>query len=441
MSFLSRRIARSGLLLAVAASAAQAQFTSPSPYERGEQQLLGTQNGPFRRIASFPVFLNTSVEDETVAEIVASADRGRTLIYTDSEGENVGFVDISDPANPQPAGIVDLGGEPTSVGVRRAKALVCVNTSADFVNTSGHLTVINVLTKEIEATIDLGGQPDAIAISPDGQWAAVAIENERDEDLGSGEPPQLPAGFLQIIRLQGEPSTWTATPVDLTGICELFPEDPEPEFVDINALNLCAVTMQENNHCAIVYLPTATVITDFSFGTVDLEEVDVLENDLIQQNASLRSVPREPDAVSWTSLLTLSTADEGDLFGGSRGFTNWTVFGTTLFEAGNSLEHEVARVGHYPEGRSENKGNEPEAVEYGSYQDGNFLFVGSERSNLVLVYELVGNDSFLANSAPLLRQVLPTGVAPRAWSRSRIATCSWSPTRTTRATTRSARRS
>ena len=73
-------------------------------------------------------------------------------------------------------------------------ALVAVNTSTDFVNVSGNLVVVDIATRTIVETIALGGQPDAIAVSPDGAYAAVAIENERDEDLGDGAPPQAPAG-------------------------------------------------------------------------------------------------------------------------------------------------------------------------------------------------------------------------------------------------------
>ncbi len=367
--------------------------------------------GPFQRVASFPIFENTSVDNETVAEIVTSALRGTRLVYTDSQLENVGFIDITDPANPQPAGVVDLPGEPTSVAVRRKFALVCVNTSQDFVNTSGSLEVIDITTQQIVRSIDLGGQPDAIAISPNGRYAAICIENERDEDLGSGEPPQLPAGYLVIVDLVGGPQSWTTRNVDLTGIADVFPEDPEPEFVDINGANFAAITLQENNHIAIVFLPTGQIVADFSCGTVDLTDVDTNENDLIQPEDSLTAVPREPDAVTWISPFTLATADEGDLFGGSRGFTAWSIFGDTLFEAGNTVEHLVTRAGHYPESRSENKGNEPEGIEFGEFGNDRLLFVGSERSSVVAVYGLGANPLTGAQDTQLL-QLLPTGVAP-----------------------------
>lgn len=375
--------------------------------------LQGQSAQAFQRIATFPVYLNTSVDDETVAEIVSATEDGNTLVYTDSQTEKVGFVDISDPANPQPAGTVDLPGEPTAVSVRGNFALVGVNTSADFVNTSGELIVIDIQTQTIVRSLDLGGQPDSVAVSPDGQYAAVAIENERDEDLGSGEPPQLPAGFLVIVDLIGnDPANWGTRNVDLTGIAPLYPNDPEPEFVDINRFNLAAVTLQENNHVVIVSLALGQVLTSFSAGTVDLTDIDIDEEGVIDQTASLDAVPREPDAVTWVGNFALATADEGDLFGGSRGFTNWTVFGSTVYEAGNSLEHLTASIGHYPEERSGNKGNEPEGIEYGVYGAGNrYLFVGSERSSVVFVYRLLGGG-LLGASEPILQQVLPTGVAP-----------------------------
>ncbi|HPF13720.1 MAG: esterase-like activity of phytase family protein [Planctomycetes bacterium] len=377
----------------------------------GAQQATELYQGPFERIASFPVFLNTDVDNETVAEIVTSALGGQLLLYTDSAMGRLGFIDIADPHNPEPGGTVDLGGEPTSVTVKGNYALVCVNTSADYVNTSGNLVVIDVNTHQIVQTLPLGGQPDCIDISPDGRYAAICIENERDEDLGNGEPPQAPAGYLVIADLVGTPDHWTTRTVDLTGIADLYPEDPEPEFVDINALNIAAITLQENNHCILVRLSTGTVLYDFSCGTVDLDQIDTNENDLIEPTSSLQSVPREPDAIAWTSLLTLATADEGDLFGGSRGFTTWTLWGAPLFQAGNQYVHFAMGLGHYPEDRSENKGSEPEGVAYARYGADRYLFVGSERANMVIVYQMWGLP-WLANRFPIALQVLPTGVGP-----------------------------
>jgi len=92
----------------------------------------------------------------------------------------IGLVDITNPDTPIGMGTVSMGGEPTSVAVLGDYALVGVNTSVDFVDTSGKLVVVRISTKEIVTQIDLGGQPDSVAVSPNEKYVAVVIENERD---------------------------------------------------------------------------------------------------------------------------------------------------------------------------------------------------------------------------------------------------------------------
>jgi DNA-binding beta-propeller fold protein YncE len=106
-----------------------------------------------------------------------------------------------------------------------------VNNSPNFTNPSGLLVVIDVATRGIVAEIDVGGQPDSIDVSPDGSYLAICIENERDEDLGDGRPPQLPGGFVWVIDITGPVQSWAPVLVDVSGLPGmLFPEDPEPEF-------------------------------------------------------------------------------------------------------------------------------------------------------------------------------------------------------------------
>jgi hypothetical protein len=186
----------------------------------------------------------------------------------------------------------------------------------------------------------------------------------------------------------------------------LFPEDPEPEFVDINDDNLCVVTLQENNGIVLVDLTTGTVTASFTAGAVDLDQIDVVEEDIISQTGNLSAVPREPDTVVWISADMFATADEGDLDGGSRGFTIFSTDGSVVSTSGNEIEHLTARFGHYPEKRSENKGAEPEGLAYGVFGGLPHLFVLSERGSIVLVYDV--SDP----AAPAFVQALPTGTAP-----------------------------
>ncbi|MBC01094.1 MAG: alkaline phosphatase [Rhodobacteraceae bacterium] len=364
----------------------------------------------FNRIASFPVNTNLPADvaqaTETSAEIISATADGQMLVYSDSPLGAVGMIDIADPANPQPAGVVMLDGEPTAVVVAGGKVLTGINTSASFVEPSGNLAAIDIASKRIEARCDLGGQPDSVAVSPSGGLVAVAIENERDEDLNDGAIPQMPAGTLVIFTLaDGLPDCASRITVDLTGLAEVAGSDPEPEFVDINENDEIALTLQENNHIVIIDGKTGAIVSHFPAGSVDLENVDVEEERALTFDATLTGVAREPDAVQWLDTDRLGTANEGDYKGGSRGFTIFSKTGEVLFESGLDFEYRVALAGHYPERRSGNKGAEPEGMEVKTFGDATYIFLLSERGSVIGVYRDTGG-------VPEFKQLLPTALAP-----------------------------
>lgn len=154
----------------------------------------------FNRVATYAVCqqieANCDTDTETVAEIPAVSEDGLTVMYTDSPGDQIGFVDMSDPTAPTGMGLFTLVGEPTSVAVAGDFVLVGANTSTDFIITSGTLEVIDIASQTLLRSINLGGQPDSVAVSLDGNFALVAIENERNEDLGDGAPHKDPQDLL-----------------------------------------------------------------------------------------------------------------------------------------------------------------------------------------------------------------------------------------------------
>ncbi|WP_246012118.1 esterase-like activity of phytase family protein [Myceligenerans xiligouense] len=392
----------------------------------------------FHRLATYPVFQNLPAgvdpAEETVAEISDVSEDGRTVIYTDAAGRRIGFLDISDPANPRGLGslsLAELGDaedEPTSVAVVGDHVLVVVNTSESYTNPSGRLDVVDLATRTKVRSIDLGGQPDSIAITPGGAHAVVAIENERDEDVPAdnapdgdeGDLPQAPAGFVQIVDLPGaDPAGWSARPVPLTAADGTAlpvladagvdtPEDPEPEYVSINpAGTTAAVSLQENNAIVLIDVASGEVTSAFSAGEQALTGVDTIEDDAIDLTGTLDAAPREPDAIAWIDDTHLATANEGDWKGGTRG---WSVFdattGEVAWDAGNTLEHLAARVGLHNDGRTENKGVEIEGIAVGELDGVRYAFVGSERSNFVAVYDVTDADT------PRFTQVLATTNGP-----------------------------
>lgn len=368
----------------------------------------------FNRIASFPVVMNMAEgEDrarESSPEIIDVTADGMTLVYTDSPLKVLGMIDITDPANPAPKGNIALGGEPTSVAVIGSTAFVGVNTSESYTAPSGMLKAINTTDGTEIAACDLGGQPDSVAKAPDGSFISVAIENERDEDLNDGIIPQLPAGNLVMVDVkEGSLDCASMKVVDLTGLAEIAGSDPEPEYVDINALGETVVTLQENNHMVVV-ARDGSIVNHFSAGSVDLDGIDATdERGALIFTESQKARKREPDAVTWIDDAHFATANEGDYEGGSRGWTIFNKDGTVVYESGISFEQAIIQIGHYPDKRSDAKGVEPESVTAATFGATPMIFVGAERASVVGVYDATDPAS------PVLKQLLPSGVGPEGY--------------------------
>jgi hypothetical protein len=363
----------------------------------------------FNRIATFATPLNmASGEDtsrETSAEIISASEDGMTLIYTDSPLGVVGLIDITDPAAPKPLGNIDVGGEPTTAQIIGANAFVGVNTSENFIAPSGNLTTIDLAARAITATCDIGGQPDSVAKAPDGSFLAIAVENERDEELNDGVIPQMPAGFVVKLPLtNGAVDCAALQKIDVTGLAAVAGDDPEPEFVAINEAGEIVVTLQENNHIVVIGAD-GTVASHFSAGSVALDGIDTKRDGALRFDDAREDL-REPDAVAWIDATHFATANEGDYEGGSRGWTIWNKDGTVVWESGASLERAIAEIGHYPDSRSKTKGAELESVTFATFGGTPMAFVASERGSVIGVYDLTDP------AAPVLQQLLPSGISP-----------------------------
>ncbi|MEY8882121.1 esterase-like activity of phytase family protein [Donghicola sp. XS_ASV15] len=365
----------------------------------------------FNRIASFATPLNMAEgEDkarETSAEIISATEDGMTLVYTDSPLGVVGRIDITDPKAPKPLGNVDMTGEPTSVVVAGQTALIGVNTSESYTQPSGKLVTMDVASGEIISECDLGGQPDSIAKSADNSFVTLAIENERDEDLGDGRVGQEPAGFMVKLPLENNAAVCDGLQkIDVTGLTEIAPNDPEPEFADVNGLGEIAVTLQENNAIVIIGAD-GSVVNSFSAGAVDLTEIDATDERgaLIFTEEQMGRL-REPDGLGWIDDDHFIIANEGDMDGGARGVTVFHKDGTVVWESGNTMEHAVIHTGHYPDKRSDSKGAEPEGMEVATFGDTTYAFVLIERASLAAVYDVTDPAN------PVLKQMLPSGISP-----------------------------
>ncbi|MFI5716171.1 esterase-like activity of phytase family protein [Nocardia sp. NPDC051750] len=423
----------SHLSRAVAVAAAVALLAAGCSTDEQDRDTPGVDWNPpagesYHRAATYPVYLNRPagepVDTETVAEISTVTPDGNTVIYTDATAKRIGFLDISDPAQPAGLGTLSLAelghadDQPTSVIAHGEYVLVVVDTTGgDFAKPSGRLDIVRVSDRTRAHSIDLGGQPDSIAIGKDGAFAAIAMENQRDEEFTpaggeEGDLPQPPTGFVQLVDLTGAPAQWKTRKVDFdieaaraAGLDT--PEDLEPEYVSVNSRGQVAVTLQENNGIAVIDGRTGAVSSIFSAGSVAVSDIDTAEDAALDQTGSIAETPREPDAIGWIGDGHLATANEGDWKGGTRG---WSIFdaatGSVVWDAGNSFEQLAVRTGLHNEGRAEAKGPEPEGLAITEIGGRPAALVAAERSNFVAVYDIS------EVTAPKFVQILPTTPGP-----------------------------
>ena len=216
-----------------------------------------------------------------------------------------------------------------------------------------------------------------------------------------------PGGYMVKVMVQDEALQCDSLmKIDVSGLTEIAPEDPEPEFVDVNGLGEIAVTLQENN-AIVVIGADGNVMNHFSAGAVDLMNIDATdERAALLFTETQMGRLREPDGLQWIDNDHFAIANEGEMDGGSRGFTIFHKDGTEVFESGTSLEQAIIQAGHYPDKRSDSKGNEPEGLEFAVYGDTPYLFVLSERSSMIGVYDVTNP------TAPVLANLLPSGIGP-----------------------------
>jgi len=105
------------------------------------------------------------------------------------------------------------------------------------------------------------------------------------------------------------------------------------------------------------------------------------------------------------------TDNDGDLDElisfGARSFSIWNGnSGSLVFDSKNDLDKRSNDFGTYDDGRSDDKGSEPESVVVAKMGDKNILFVGLERTDTVIIYDITNP------LAPQYLQSIKTGDAP-----------------------------
>lgn len=120
--------------------------------------------------------------------------------------------------------------------------------------------------------------------------------------------------------------------------------------------------------------------------------------------------------------LTISSVDGLDGTGtlvsarsyGARSFSIWAPGGYLLQDSGNELDRMAVIAGNYDDGRSDNKGMEPESVITGNIDGRTFAFIGLERGpkSSIAIYDVTDpmNRRFVSYYAATNTDVSPEGL-------------------------------
>jgi hypothetical protein len=350
---------------------------------------------------------------------------------------SVDVLDLSDPDNPTLIVRVDIDsttGTPNSVAVHPVHDYFLVVTGKAGV--MGTVFAYS-LDGELLASAAVGIQPDAVVISPNGQYAVVANEAE-----GAGLNNNGGAGSLSIIDLSGfngvgEDDDLVVTPVPLPSLAgfsgvssgrtddiarlpiDNSPGTLEPENIAFSHNSRYAfITLQENN--AIIRLDVRTREMWVVGAGKTTHAADLINGGGYVPDQTLTAF-REPDgiAVDETGRFFV-TADEGDTRDGAaasgpRGGRTVSVFdartGAFIADTGRRIDDAAADVAAYPDSRSERGGSEPEGIELVSYRGVTLAAVALERANAIALVDVSDPTSpQVVNVTPLVGHIGPESV-------------------------------
>lgn len=389
-----------------------------------------------------------------LSEIVAFDDLTRTLWVSGVSG-----VDVLDARTGSWLQRIDVTpfGAINSVSIANGIAAFAIENSTDRA-LPGVVKLFDTSTRSLLAgtsSITVGALPDMLTFTKDGSKLLVANEGTPTTygaRIGTTVPRAYgpaavdPVGSVSIIDLASRSVTATAT---LAGVARSGTHvrtntgmDFEPESIAVNAAGTKAfVTLQEANALGVLNVQTGRFDAVIGLGAKDFSlagnRIDPL-NDGINQLASVNAqglyMPdgvatfekngqtfvvvanegdfREDDgdrsaasalgAIGELANLRVSNTDSspGQLFAaGARSFSIRDAAGNLVYDSGEILDREAMALGLYNDGRSRDKGVEPEGIEVMAIGERTFAFVGLERttSAAIAVFDITdpANSSFV----------------------------------------------
>lgn len=259
------------------------------------------------------------------------------------------------------------------------------------------------------STVSQDLEPEYVTISPDGTTAYVSLQENNAVavvDIASATVTDLvPLGYKDhnVVGNGLDPSNRDgAEAIENWKVLGMYMPDT------IAAVELAGVE----------YLVTAN--------EGDARDYDCYSEEIRVGDIALASPPYDASDVDDDRLGRLKTTDafpsefvDGELQQvysyGARSFTIWTTSGEVVFDSGDRIAQQLTGTDFFnldeneTDGRSDDKGAEPEALAVGEIDGRTFAFVGLERSGGVMMYDITDPAA-----AVFIDDINTAGLAPES---------------------------
>lgn len=307
-------------------------------------------------------------------------------------------------------------GEPNDDYTIDPLGTVSIISTSGFSATTVDFSAFNTMEDELEAnafrvfgpgaSLAQDVEPEFVAISEDNTKAYVSLQENNGVaiiDIASATVDAIVPLGLKDYSLRGN----EIDPSD---------EDDEVEFRAVNAFGMYQPdALASYNVGGTNYIVSANEGDAREYeGTPGFIGEDRVANATLDalafSNAS--SLQRDDNLGRLKYTITNGDLDDDDDLDqlwtyGARSFSIWNgETGELVWDSGNQLEVQAEALGLYDDGRSDDKGVEPEGVALGTIDGMIYAFIGLERADAVAVYDVTNPQ------APVYIRMLETGDAP-----------------------------
>jgi DNA-binding beta-propeller fold protein YncE len=373
-----------------------------------------------------------------VSEIPAFDRRTNTIWVAGVVG-----IDVLDGATGTLVEHIDVTGNGlvNSVAIHNGLAALAIEAGPPDRRAAGVVVFYDTRTRlPVGDPVTVGSLPDMLTFTHDGSKLLVANEGTPNAVADTAYTAPDPAGSVSIIDVETRTVIATAgfdnVPRFGTNLRTNVGMDFEPEYISIEKDGSRAfVTLQEANAVAVLDLSLNAFTEIIGLGAKDFSlpgnEFDPKDNDgmvnFITANARGLYMPDGVASYQWRGKTYLILANEGDFrednvdrsaaggapysaaapldrlrisnadsspgnlyAAGARSMSIRDAEGTVVYDSGNILDTEAHNRGVYDDGRSRDKGVEPEGVALLDIGGRTYAFVGLERttSSAIAVFDI-----------------------------------------------------